>query len=155
MRRCWGVTRNFRRCGRYGDWTLFCHDHRLQPIKAVSVLLFTVLTGIASIQSAWFPELFNTPRSRVSVGAVLLSKSREGAGGFWLCRDYRGQGRTLAPVNFAAFISLENLSKQPMQIASSPWRFDLRAAIGFRCYRWILPARRFCAARGPLQESII
>ncbi len=30
-RRCFGLTRNLRRCGRYGPWRFFCHDHRLQP----------------------------------------------------------------------------------------------------------------------------
>lgn len=54
MRRCWGVARNLRRCGRYGEWRLFCSDHHHQPILAAWVLLFTVIAGVASIYSAWF-----------------------------------------------------------------------------------------------------
>jgi hypothetical protein len=53
-KRCWGLTRNLRRCGRQGDWKLFCADHRRQPFVWLFVLVFTVLAGAASIQSAWF-----------------------------------------------------------------------------------------------------
>jgi hypothetical protein len=56
MRQCLGRTRNFRRCGRLGDWKLFCDDHRLQPIIWVIFLVCTVAGGVASIQSAWIPH---------------------------------------------------------------------------------------------------
>lgn len=55
MRRCFGLSRNLRRCSRSGDWRLFCHDHRRQPIVWAAFLVFTVIAGIASMQSAWFP----------------------------------------------------------------------------------------------------
>jgi hypothetical protein len=48
LRRCWGLTRNFRRCGRQGNWRLFCDDHRLQPFGWLFGLVFTVIAGIAS-----------------------------------------------------------------------------------------------------------
>ena len=54
MRRCWGITRNLRRCGRLGNWKLFCSDHRFQPIGCVFFIVFTVVAGTASIYSAWF-----------------------------------------------------------------------------------------------------
>lgn len=54
-RRCWGI-RNWRRCQRRGEWRFYCYDHRYQPLQALLVA-FTLLAGIASIQSAWFPEL--------------------------------------------------------------------------------------------------
>jgi len=39
--RCWGLTSQFRRCGRVGDWKLFCHDHRFIPIIVIGFLIFT------------------------------------------------------------------------------------------------------------------
>jgi hypothetical protein len=54
VQRCLGVTRNLNRCGRTGTWALFCPEHRLQPLVASSFLVFTVLAGIASMQSAWW-----------------------------------------------------------------------------------------------------
>src|ERR1035438_3344707 len=58
IRRCWGLTHNLRRCGRHGSWRLSCHDNRLQPIGWICFLVFTVMAGAASIQSAWFPHLW-------------------------------------------------------------------------------------------------
>lgn len=60
MRRCWGLTRNFRRCGRQGNWRLFCDDHRLQPIGWIVFLVFTVGAGVASYYSAWNKSRTNT-----------------------------------------------------------------------------------------------
>jgi hypothetical protein len=37
------------RCGRLGRWRLFCPEHRKQPIVWVFVLVFTVVSGTASI----------------------------------------------------------------------------------------------------------
>jgi hypothetical protein len=54
MRRCFALTRNLNRCGRTGGWSFFCHEHRRQPLIWSSFVLFTVLAGIASIQSAWW-----------------------------------------------------------------------------------------------------
>ena len=73
MRRCWGLTRNFRRCGRQGDWTFFCDDHRLQPLGGVSFIVFTVLGAVASIQSAWFPALRNKP-SAAAGGTTAITR---------------------------------------------------------------------------------
>src|ERR1044071_423554 len=69
MRRCWGVTRSFRRCGRHGAWTVFCADHRFQPLFALSFLVFTVIAGFASIYSAWSGGL---PHFRTGSVPVLL-----------------------------------------------------------------------------------
>lgn len=60
MRRCCGITRNLRRCGRRGPWRLFCDDHRLQPIVWVVFLVCTVGGGIASIYSALNKSQTNT-----------------------------------------------------------------------------------------------
>lgn len=54
MRRCFGVTRNLNLCGRIGDWRFFCSEHRRQPLVWLFGIVFTVLAGIASIQSAWW-----------------------------------------------------------------------------------------------------
>jgi tetratricopeptide (TPR) repeat protein len=54
MRRCWGWTRNLRRCARIGKWWLFCGDHRRQPLTWIVFLVFTVGAGLASYYSALF-----------------------------------------------------------------------------------------------------
>jgi hypothetical protein len=56
MSQCLGRTRNLQRCGRIGEWRLFCHEHRWQPAIWVFVFLFTVVAGTASIYSAWWPN---------------------------------------------------------------------------------------------------
>lgn len=53
--RCWGRTQTLRRCGRYGQWRLFCADHRWQWVVALSFALFTVGGAIASYYSAFSP----------------------------------------------------------------------------------------------------
>jgi hypothetical protein len=53
--RCFGITRNLHRCGRSGDWRLFCPEHRRQPIAWLVFLVFTVVAGFSSIKSAWWP----------------------------------------------------------------------------------------------------
>lgn len=60
MRRCWGITRNLRRCGRMGNWLMFCGDHRLQPLGWLFAV-FTVAAGVASMQSAWLPRVRVVP----------------------------------------------------------------------------------------------
>lgn len=54
MRRCLGITRSLNRCGRVGEWALFCAEHKRQPIVWLSFLVFSVLAALASIDSAWF-----------------------------------------------------------------------------------------------------
>ncbi len=49
--RCFGFTRNCRLCSRKGDWSFFCADHKLQWIKWLIFLVFTVIAGSASIYS--------------------------------------------------------------------------------------------------------
>lgn len=56
MRRCLGRNINLRRCGREVEDGFFCHDHRLQPFGWVSLAIFTIGGGTASMQSAWFPD---------------------------------------------------------------------------------------------------
>src|SRR5260370_11124097 len=63
LQRCWGWTRNLRRCGREGNWKLFCDDHRRQPVVAIFILVFTVVAGAASIYSAWFSKPANVAKS--------------------------------------------------------------------------------------------
>jgi hypothetical protein len=58
LQRCWGLNRNLRRCCRQGDWKFLCDDHHNQPLVAIFIIVFTVLAGVASIQSAWFPNLW-------------------------------------------------------------------------------------------------
>lgn len=55
MGRCFGITRSLHRCSRKGDWKLFCSEHRRQPVVWLFVFVFTVLGGLASMQSAWWP----------------------------------------------------------------------------------------------------
>jgi hypothetical protein len=49
--RCMGLNNNLRRCGRHGEWRLFCADHRRQWIIWMFGLVFTVAGGTASIIS--------------------------------------------------------------------------------------------------------
>lgn len=53
-KRCLGITRNFHRCSRNGEWRFFCNDHKKQPLIWLSFLIFTVLGSIASIYSVFF-----------------------------------------------------------------------------------------------------
>jgi len=120
LTQCWGRTRNLRRCGRLDEWKLFCNDHRFQPIIWLIFLVCTVGGGVASIQSAWFPQLrgkLQTARYRASFGTTLLSQSREETGGIWLCADH-GSGRAMTPVNLATFVTIENLGEHATQITS-------------------------------------
>jgi hypothetical protein len=55
LHRCWGRTQTLRRCGRYGQWRLFCADHRWQWVVALSFALFTVGGALASYYSAFSP----------------------------------------------------------------------------------------------------
>jgi len=53
-----------------GTWRFFCDDHRLQPIAWV-VSLFALVASAASIQSAWFPQLFwKAQRSHIHIEGV-------------------------------------------------------------------------------------
>jgi hypothetical protein len=71
-RRCWGLSRNLHRCGRAGDWLLFCDEHSRQPYGWLVFLVFTVVAGTASIQSAWF--------QRVSPDAPPPTNTRDSSG---------------------------------------------------------------------------
>lgn len=44
-RRCHGRNKNLSRCARYGEWRYFCADHTKQPLVALYVFVFTILTG--------------------------------------------------------------------------------------------------------------
>ncbi len=57
VRRCLGILKNWRRCGRFGPWRFYCDDHRWQPLQAIVFAVFTLLAGIASIESAWLPGI--------------------------------------------------------------------------------------------------
>ncbi len=46
-----GLNNNLRRCGRHGDWRIFCVDHHRQWIIWLFGLIFTVAGGTASIIS--------------------------------------------------------------------------------------------------------
>ena len=59
MRRCFGRTRNLNRCGRIGDWLLFCDEHRWQTIVYATFLIFTVVPGAITIsEHISIPNLF-------------------------------------------------------------------------------------------------
>lgn len=67
MRRCYGITKNLYRCGREGEWKLFCHEHKKQPLVWLCGLIFTVLAGTASILSYFAPQpALNTNESKGS-----------------------------------------------------------------------------------------
>lgn len=59
--RCWGMTKISKRCGRKGNWFLFCEDHKNQWIKGLFFFItLPVITGImASVLYSWIsaPEL--------------------------------------------------------------------------------------------------
>ena len=74
--RCWGRTRNLQRCGRIGDWRLFCDEHRFQPLGWLFVLVFTVVGGFASIQSAWFPHFWNMRGSAATAQIATLNTAQ-------------------------------------------------------------------------------
>jgi hypothetical protein len=50
-RKCHGRKSNLHRCRRTGDWLLFCEDHSRQWVSWLSVLVFTIIAGTASIAS--------------------------------------------------------------------------------------------------------
>lgn len=50
-RRCWGRTKNLRRCARRGAWRHFCPEHANQPYLLAIFICFTVLGGAASLAS--------------------------------------------------------------------------------------------------------
>lgn len=81
LRRCLGLTRNLRRCGRQGNWKFFCDDHRLQPICWVGFIVFTVLGAVASIQSAWFPHLRNRASPPAGNTAAIAGKAAANTAG--------------------------------------------------------------------------
>jgi hypothetical protein len=54
-RRCFGRKMNLNRCGRYGDWWLFCQEHSKRPLIFLYALIFTVGTGVISYLS-YFSE---------------------------------------------------------------------------------------------------
>jgi hypothetical protein len=56
-RRCLGRTKNLRRCGRIGDWKLFCPDHRFQPLLAGIPLVLAII-GLTADLHTLFPWLF-------------------------------------------------------------------------------------------------
>lgn len=120
QRRCWGRTRNLRRCSRTGAWRFFCHDHRYQPLIWFFVLVFTVGGGIASMQSAWFSGLNNNLGDQ-PLSAQALSISPLGVADFRLRFCVVGYG-----------ITPEHLAKAPRLIhrngslARSTVEFDLR-----------------------------
>jgi hypothetical protein len=49
VNRCWGLTKNFNRCGRKGDWRLFCEEHQKQPLGWIIFLIFSVEAGSLTI----------------------------------------------------------------------------------------------------------
>jgi hypothetical protein len=51
MRKCWGRTKNLRRCGRIAAWTFFCPDHIWQPITLLILILLLVILFISGIFS--------------------------------------------------------------------------------------------------------
>ncbi|MBN3183031.1 hypothetical protein H5A18_14100 [Pectobacterium brasiliense] len=53
--RCWGMTKISKRCGRKGNWSLFCEDHKNQWIKGLFfVIAIPVIPSIiASFLYSW------------------------------------------------------------------------------------------------------
>jgi len=49
MRRCFGLTKNLNRCGRIGNWRVFCSEHNKQWLVFIFVAVFTVGGGGASL----------------------------------------------------------------------------------------------------------
>ncbi len=81
MGRCFGITRNLNRCSRIGEWKLFCFEHRRQPFGWLVFFVFTVLAGIASMQSAWGPSSESKPAKHARVLFVekkLILPTKEG-----------------------------------------------------------------------------
>lgn len=55
MKRCLGRIKNFNRCGRRGEWALFCEEHRKQPLVWL-FSVFTVTVGIVTILAFFWPD---------------------------------------------------------------------------------------------------
>ncbi len=60
MGRCWGLTRNFNRCLRVGEWKLFCSEHKKQPIVWMGFLIFTVGVGVLAYINYFFAAAQST-----------------------------------------------------------------------------------------------
>jgi hypothetical protein len=83
-RRCWGITAEWRRCRRRGNWYFFCNEHRWQwPIwiKSSSRKILTVVSFVAAIFAIYsylFPTIptkgvlvpDNLPRPSTSCGNI-------------------------------------------------------------------------------------
>lgn len=58
MTQCWGRNKNLRRCRHRIESGHFCGEHRLQPVKLLFYLVFTVFAGgLAIYQSCLKPDL--------------------------------------------------------------------------------------------------
>lgn len=73
MGQCFGLARNLNRCGRIGDWTVFCNEHHKQWISWVIFIVFTVGSGTLSIIS-FFDD--DTPELEDSNIAIEISKCK-------------------------------------------------------------------------------
>lgn len=145
MRQCYGLTRNFHRCGREGDWRWFCPEHRRQPIVWLSFILFTVVAGTASIYSAWFSGESATLREEIGRVREVTETERQTFrslsaeleatfSGTWEASPY--PHKILSPVNHQYYVEILAPAVdtvEPIRLyATEPYTFktlDVRRAI--------------------------
>ncbi|MEF3097788.1 hypothetical protein EC841_1188 [Raoultella ornithinolytica] len=84
--RCRALTKKWKRCGRKGDWILFCDEHKFQWLKAVLIgIIAPVATGvIASWAYSWLtatePALSVNVPGQNAIDQAISKAKMEGAG---------------------------------------------------------------------------
>lgn len=92
-RRCWAVTKNFRRCNTQRTQLLFCREHsQLKYIIPVGIAIFTLMSGLASIESAWIRPGLSPYFKRSGNGSANTNKVGEAsnASSIAMIEDDRG-----------------------------------------------------------------
>ena len=55
-RQCLGLSKNWRRCGRYVHGKWFCDDHKKQPLILIVFIIFTAIPAYITIHSYLLPQ---------------------------------------------------------------------------------------------------
>lgn len=70
-KRCWAVTKNFRRCNTQRTQLFFCREHRqLKYIVPIVIAIFTLLSSFASIESAWLRTSVSPNKASVASNEI-------------------------------------------------------------------------------------
>jgi len=84
-KQCWGLTKKMKRCGRKGNWRLFCGDHKFQWLKVTISIIVAIVTSIfASWVFSWItaakPPLSVRVPGNNAIDLAISKAKMEGAG---------------------------------------------------------------------------